>query len=130
MRDIISSTPASASTAILLLLKEPQGEEFGAIIKVPVRISRKQTRGTNNDAKRALKMPQFSNKYSRVQKQRILSFSQNFTTEQGAPKIEAQKKFSSKYGEMKPRENPEETRQSCKRLKRGFSIIFLNFFDF
>jgi hypothetical protein len=74
------------------MLKEPQGEELGAIIKVPVRISRKQTRGTSNDAKRALKMPQFSNKYSRVQKQRILSFSQNFTTEQGAPKIEAQKK--------------------------------------
>jgi hypothetical protein len=67
MRDIISSIPASASTAILLLLKEPQGEELGAIIKVPVRISQKQTRGTSNDAKKALKMPQFSNKYSRVQ---------------------------------------------------------------
>jgi hypothetical protein len=91
MRDIISSTPASASIAILFLLKEPQGEELGAIIKVPVSISREQTRGTSNNAKRALKMPQFSNKYSRVQKQRILSFSPNFTTEQGAPKIEAQK---------------------------------------
>jgi hypothetical protein len=67
MRDIISSIPAAASTAILLLLKEPQGEELGAIIKVLVRISRKQTRGTSNDAKKALKMPQFSNKYSRVQ---------------------------------------------------------------
>jgi hypothetical protein len=66
MRDIISSTPASASTAILLL-KEPQGEELGSIIKVPVRISRKETRGTSNDAKKPLKMPQFSNKYSRVQ---------------------------------------------------------------
>jgi 1-aminocyclopropane-1-carboxylate deaminase/D-cysteine desulfhydrase-like pyridoxal-dependent ACC family enzyme len=42
MRDIISSIPASASTAILLLLKEPQGEELGAIIKVSVRISRKK----------------------------------------------------------------------------------------
>jgi hypothetical protein len=41
MGDIISSIPASASTAILLLLKEPQGEELGAIIKVPVRISLK-----------------------------------------------------------------------------------------
>jgi hypothetical protein len=39
MRDIISSISASASTAILLLLKEPQGEELGTIIKVPVRIS-------------------------------------------------------------------------------------------
>jgi hypothetical protein len=63
MRDIISSIPASASTAILLLLKEPRGEELGAIIKVPVRIRRKQTRGTSNDAKKALKMPQFSNNY-------------------------------------------------------------------
>jgi hypothetical protein len=63
MRDIISSIPASASTAIILLLKEPQGEELGAIIKVPVRINRKQTRGTSNDAKKALKMPQFSNNY-------------------------------------------------------------------
>jgi hypothetical protein len=39
MRDIISSTSASASTSILLLLKEPQREELGAINKVPVRIS-------------------------------------------------------------------------------------------
>jgi hypothetical protein len=67
MRDIISSTSASASSSILLLLKEPQGEELGAIIKVPVRISRKQAQGTSNDANKALKMPQFSNKYSQVQ---------------------------------------------------------------
>jgi hypothetical protein len=67
MRDIISSTSASASTSILLLLKEPQGEELGAINKVPVRISRNQAQGTSNDAKNALKKPQFSNKYSRVQ---------------------------------------------------------------
>jgi hypothetical protein len=39
MRDIISSTPASASTSIPLLLKEPHGEELGAILKAPVRIS-------------------------------------------------------------------------------------------
>jgi hypothetical protein len=67
MRDIVSSTSASASTSILLLLKELQGEELGAINKVPVRISRNQAQGTSNDAKKALKMPQFSNKYSRVQ---------------------------------------------------------------
>jgi hypothetical protein len=67
MRDIISSTSASASTSILLLLKELQGEELGALNKVPVRITRNQAQGTSNDAKRALKMPQFSNKYSRVQ---------------------------------------------------------------
>jgi hypothetical protein len=67
MRDIISSTSASASTSILLLLKELQGEELSAINKVPVRISRNQAEGTSNDAKKALKMPQFSNKYSRVQ---------------------------------------------------------------
>jgi hypothetical protein len=28
---------------------------------------------------------------------------------------------------MKPRENPEETRQSCKRLKRGFFNYLLEF---
>jgi hypothetical protein len=67
MRDIISSTSSSASTSILLLLKEPQGEELGSIIKVPIRISRNQAQGTSNDAKKALKEPQFSNKYSRVQ---------------------------------------------------------------
>jgi hypothetical protein len=67
MRDIISSTSASTSTSILLLLKELQAEELGAINKVPVRISRNQAQGTSNDAKKALKMPQFSNKYSRVQ---------------------------------------------------------------
>jgi hypothetical protein len=67
MRDIISSTSASASTSILLLLKELQGEELGALNKVPVRITRNQAQGTSNYAKRALKMPQFSNKYSRVQ---------------------------------------------------------------
>jgi hypothetical protein len=67
MRDIISSTSSSASTSILLLLKEPQGEELGAIIKVPVSIRRNQAQGTSNDAKKALKKPQFSNKYSRVQ---------------------------------------------------------------
>jgi hypothetical protein len=55
MRDIISSTPASASTSIVLLLKEPQGEELGAIIKVLVRISRNQAQGTSNDTKKALK---------------------------------------------------------------------------
>jgi hypothetical protein len=63
MRDIISSTSASASTSILLLLKEPQGEEHGAINKVPVRISRNQAQGTSNDAKKALKKPQFSNNH-------------------------------------------------------------------
>jgi hypothetical protein len=67
MRDIISFTPASASTSIHLLLKELKGEELGAIIKVPVRISQKQAQGTSNDAKKALIMPQFSNKHSRVQ---------------------------------------------------------------
>jgi hypothetical protein len=63
MRDIISSTSDSASTSILLLLKEPQGEELGAINNVPVRISRNQAQGTSNDAKKALKKPQISNNY-------------------------------------------------------------------
>jgi hypothetical protein len=49
MRDIISSTPAYASTSILLLLKEPQGEEFGVILKAPVRIS--QTQAQNSKTK-------------------------------------------------------------------------------
>jgi hypothetical protein len=57
MRDIISSTSASTSTSILLLLKELQGDKLGAINKVPVRISRNQAQGTSNDAKKALKMP-------------------------------------------------------------------------